>query len=233
MDATDESTDGPAGAVATQGRAFASSLPPAVLDRIQAGTMRTRYRDVPFYKSPFDIALYLQLLPRLAPRTVFEVGTKFGGSALWFADMLAAQGVEGARVVSVDIDPQARFSDPRITFLRGDAGNLGEVLTDRLLQDCAHPFLVVEDSSHHYDHSLATLAFFDRWLAPGDYIVVEDGVVAQLSGGHYRQYQDGPNRAVAEFLRRRGDAYAVDADLCDRYGHNATYNPNGWLRRLP
>lgn len=215
-----------------QGRAFASSLPGPVLDRIQAGTMRTLYRGVPFYKSPFDIALYLQLLSRLAPRTVIEVGTKFGGSALWFADMLSAQGIEGARVVSVDIDPQARFTDPRITFLRGDAGNLGEALPPSLLQACAHPFLVVEDSSHHYEHSMAALEFFDPWLAPGDYMVVEDGVVAQLSGDHYRQYREGPNRAVAAFLSRRGDAYAIDAELCDRYGHNATYNPNGWLLRL-
>lgn len=218
---------------ATQGRAFASSIPAAVLDRIQKGTMRSRYRDVPFLKSPFDIALYLQLLPRLAPRTVIEVGTKFGGSALWFADMLSAQGLDDARVVSVDIEQLATFTDPRITFLRGDAAALGDVLTPALMRSLAHPFLVVEDSSHHYHHSLAVLRFFDDWLIPGDYVVVEDGVVAQLTGAHYRQYQSGPNRAVADFLALRGASYAIDGDLCDRYGQNATYNPNGWLRRLP
>ena len=194
--------------------------------------MRTKYRDVPFYKSPFDIALYLQLLSALAPKTIIEIGTKSGGSALWFADMQAAQGIEDARVISVDIDPQARFTDPRIIFLQGDAADLGEALPADLLQSCPHPILVIEDSSHHYRHSLAVLEFFDAWLQPGDYIVVEDGVVAQLSGAHYLQYENGPNRAVAEFLARRGDAYEIDADLCDRYGHNATYNPNGWLRRV-
>lgn len=214
-----------------RGRPFESSVPGPVLDRIQAGTMRSRYRGVPFLKSPFDIALYLQLLPALAPRTVIEVGTKFGGSALWFADMLSAQGVQGARVVSVDIEPLARFDDPRITFLQGDAAALGEVLTPSLMRGLEHPFLVVEDSSHLYRHSIAVLEFFDAWLEPGDYIVVEDGVVAQLGGAQYARYEDGPNRAVAEFLAGRGTAYEIDADLCDRYGHNATYNPNGWLRR--
>ena len=214
-----------------QGRAFASALPVPVLDRIQAGTMRTRYRGVPFFKSPFDIALYLQLLGRLAPRTVIEIGTKFGGSALWFADMLSAQGIDGARVLSVDIQPLAGFTDPRVTFLQGDAACLGDILPASLLASCQHPFLVVEDSSHMHEHSLAVLDFFDDWLTTGDYIVVEDGVVAQLSGDHYRQYQDGPNRAVAEFLGRRADAYAIDEELCDQYGHNATYNPNAWLRR--
>ena len=217
---------------AVQGRAFASTLGAAVLDRVQVGTMRTVYRGVPFYKSPFDIGLYLQLLSRLAPRTVIEVGTKHGGSALWFADMLTAQGVPGARVVSVDIEPLAAFTDPRITFLRGDAKALGAVLDDALLAQCPHPWLVVEDSSHFLAEALATLDFFHAHLHAGDYIVVEDGVVSQLSGAHYRQYDHGPNRAVAAFLARHPDAYAIDTDLCDRYGHNATYNPNGWLRRV-
>ena len=215
-----------------QGRAFASTLGAPVLDRVQAGTMRTVYRGVPFYKSPFDIALYLQLLAKLAPRTVIEVGTKHGGSALWFADMLSAQGLADARVVSVDIESLATFTDPRIRFLRGDANDLGAVLTDDLLRACPRPWLVVEDSSPFLAEASAALAFFHAHLQSGDYIVVEDGVVSQLSGAHYRQYDHGPNRAVAQFLARHPDAYAIDTDLCDRYGHNATYNPNGWLRRV-
>ncbi|GAB3380291.1 CmcI family methyltransferase [Lysobacter fragariae] len=220
------------GVDAVAGRPFASSIGADVFDRIQLGTMRTVYRNVPFFKSPFDISLYLQLLARLAPATVIEVGTKFGGSALWFADMLTAQGVAGARVVSVDIDPQARFTDPRITFLQGDAKDLGSVLTPALLRDCVRPFLVIEDSSHFYAESTATLDFFHEHLQAGDYIVVEDGIVSQLTGNHYRQYEHGPNRAVADFLERHPGAYAIDTALCDQFGHNATYNPNGWLRRL-
>ena len=37
--------------------------------------------------------------------------------------------------------------------------------------------------------------------------------------------------AVAAFLAKRGESYAIDDGLCDQFGHNATYNPNGWLRR--
>ena len=91
---------------------------------------------------------------------------------------------------------------------------------------------MIEDSSHHYAHSSAVLEYFDAFLQPGDYIVVEDGVVAQLSADHYRQYDNGPNRAVADFLAAHGADYAIDAGLCDTFGHNATYNPNGWLKRV-
>lgn len=193
--------------------------------------MRNRYRDVAFFKSPFDIALYLQLLGSLAPCTVLEIGTKYGGSALWFADMMSAQGIQNPKVISVDIEPLTTFTDPRIDFLTGDAANLDDVLPRELLASCARPFLVVEDSSHHYEHSMAVLDFFDEHLDSGDYIVVEDGVVAELSGAHYRTYDNGPNRAVADFLARAGDRYEIDTDLCDRFGTNVTYNPNGWLRR--
>lgn len=215
-----------------QGRPFASALAPDVLDRIQQGTMRTLYRGIPFFKSPFDIALYLQLLSRQAPHTVIEIGSKYGGSALWFADMLTAQSGSGCRVVSVDIDPQSRISDPRIEFLRGDAGRLAASLTEGLLKSCPRPWLVIEDSSHFYEDSHAVLDFFHPYLVPGDWIVVEDGVVSQLSSPQYRRYHDGPNRAVASFLARHGDAYAIDTGLCDMFGYNVTYNPNGWLQRL-
>ena len=194
--------------------------------------MRTVYRGIPFYKSPFDVILYLQLLSKQRPRTVIEIGTKFGGSALWFADMLAASGVDAPKVISVDITPIAEISDPRILFLEGDARRLGDVLAAELISDCLRPLLVIEDSSHHYEASLAALEFFHEYLQSDDYIIVEDGVVAQLPDPVYRKYDDGPNRAVARFLALHPDQYEIDTGLCDHFGFNVTYNPNAWLKRL-
>jgi cephalosporin hydroxylase len=213
-------------------RAFDSDIPQDLLDTVQAGVFRTRYKGVPFLKSPFDIGIYLQLLGKLRPRTVIEVGAKRGGSALWFADMMGAHGVEAPKVVAVDIAPEVNFTDPRITFLQGDANQLGEVLTPELLDSCLHPLLVVEDSSHHYRESIAVLGFFHDRLKRGDYIVIEDGVVSHFADGRYAQFKDGPNRAVRDFLGQHPDAYQLDVELCDHYGRNVTYNPNGWLRRL-
>src|SRR6476660_8728911 len=213
-------------------RSFNSAIPPHVLSTVQDGVMRTVYRGIPFYKSPFDVILYLQLLSKQRPQTVIEIGTKFGGSALWFADMLAANGVDAPKVISVDITPIAEISDPRILFLEGDARRLGDVLAAELISDCLRPLLVIEDSSHHYEASLATLEFFHEYLQSDDYIIVEDGVVAQLPDPVYRKYDDGPNRAVARFLALHHDQYEIDTGLCDHFGFNVTYNPNAWLKRL-
>jgi cephalosporin hydroxylase len=66
-------------------------------------------------------------------------------------------------------------------------------------------------------------------LNSGDVIIVEDGVVDDLGLG--TQLAGGPNLAVSEFLGLHGEDYEVLAEYCDFYGSNATYNPNGFLRR--
>ncbi len=74
--------------------------------------------------------------------------------------------------------------------------------------------------------------FFDSYLHVGDYMVVEDGIVDDFPDPHYALYQSGPNRAVAEFLRIKSDRYKIDTALCDYFGYNYTYNPNGYLIRI-
>jgi len=192
--------------------------------------MRSVYRSVPCYKSPFDLALYLQLLSSLRPRTIIEIGTKSGGSALFFADMLASHG--GGRVISIDKEAAPEFTDPRIEFLTGDALSLGNTLSDSMLGALERPWLVVEDSAHLFETSMAVLEFFHSRLEPGDYIVVEDGIVSQLSDVRYLQYENGPNRAVSAFMERHPGNYEIDTTLCDFFGRNVTYNPNGWLHRV-
>ena len=211
-------------------RPFATALPSALLASLQSGVMTTRYRGVPCYKSPFDLVLYSQLLDRLRPRTVIEIGTKYGGSALWFADAMGVRGISSGRVVSIDCEQLVTFADDRIDFLRGLAQNLAEVLDGARLAACPKPWLVVEDSSHLFDDVSSVLEFFDDHLTVGDYIVVEDGILSQFLGSSYDRYENGPNRAVAAFLEAHSD-YAIDVELCDHFGYNVTYSPNAWLRR--
>jgi cephalosporin hydroxylase len=94
-----------------------------------------------------------------------------------------------------------------------------------------HPWLVIEDSAHTYESVHAVLDYFDQMLLSGDYIVVEDGVVADLRGQAYLQYADGPNMAVADFLLDKGARFKIDSDTCDYFGSNVTYCPNAWLVR--
>lgn len=209
---------------------FDVDLPPEVILGIQEGIKSTSYRGLKLLKSPFDLSLYTELISRIRPRSMIEIGSKEGGSALWFADLMSANGIDGT-TISVDLIPPD-LSDQRIRFERGDANELEDVLSAEFLGQLPRPLIVSEDSSHMPDTTLRVLEFFDQYLRAGDYIVVEDGVLSQLSPEHYRRWGEGPNAAVRDFLASRPGRYEIDRDLCDRFGRNVTWSPNAWLRRL-
>jgi len=211
--------------------ATGSALLGAPLARIQDGAMRYTYKGVPTYKNPFDLALYQMLLWQQKPRTLIEIGSKWGGSALWFADILRSFGVDCV-IHSIDITPPS-ISVPDVTFHRGDGRNLAATLPADLMENLPRPMFVIEDADHHCETTLAVLRFFDRWLVTGEYIVVEDGIVDDLYGPEYvARLMGGPRRAVELFLRDRGQNYEIDTGLCDHFGTNVTWNVNGYLRRV-
>ncbi len=70
-------------------------------------------------------------------------------------------------------------------------------------------------------------------MRPGEYIVVEDGVIDDLfDGERAATFEGGPRQALRDFLADRGEDYEVDTRLCDCFGVNATWNVNGYLRRV-
>ena len=91
-----------------------SDIPADALSSIQKGTLGYTYKGVPCLKNPFDLCLYLKLVYEAQPRTVIEIGSAAGGSALWFADTLRNYGIAG-QVVSVDLNrvsPLGHGCDP-------------------------------------------------------------------------------------------------------------------------
>lgn len=211
------------------GRGWRTGISPALHISIMEGLIDYRYRDIAMQKHPVEIALYLQLIWEVKPRTILEIGSLSGGSAVWMADTLNSFGVDG-RVVSIDLTPPSPAYRPvNVAFLRGDQNALAATLTADFIAALPRPWLVIEDASHHYAPTLAVLRFFDPLLEPGEYIVVEDGNVTEM--GVDARFKGGPARAIAEFLRDRGGAYQIDTRYCDHYGRNVTGNPNGYLRK--
>lgn len=202
-----------------------TEIPYELLMKIQQGTMAYQYRGFPLLKNPFDLAIYPLLLARLQPRTLIEIGTHAGGSALWFADQMP-----GMQVYSVDLQAPAGVAHPSVTFLEGDARDLGAVLPPSLMESIARPLLVVEDSSHFAGTTAAVLDFFDRWLRPAEYVVIEDGILTAMRVAD--SYDGGPLRAIHEFMARTTGRYEIDRALCDYFGTNVTWNVDGYLRRV-
>lgn len=146
-------------------RSFKTAFPPELPRSVQAGTMAYTYKGIRCLKDPFDLAIYLKLIWDLKPKSLIEIGSNQGGGALWFADMLSISGI-ACPVISIDQVPVTGFTDPRIAFLAGDAARLGGTLSAEMLAALPHPWLVVEDSSHTYEVTLAALRFSRKPRSP-------------------------------------------------------------------
>ena len=89
---------------------------------------------------------------------------------------------------------------------------------------------MVEDADHHTFTTAAVLDHFDALLHPGDWMVVEDGILTAM--GVADDYGGGPLAAIHAFLERHGARYRVRRDYCDFYGANVTWNVDGWIERI-
>jgi len=114
----------------------------------------------------------------------------------WLGDLLNNFGIDG-HIQSIDIVRVAQLSHPRVTFLEGDGRALGETLTAKKLAALPRPWLIIEDADHSYETSKHVLEFFHPHLEAGEYIVVEDGIISDLSNDP--ACNSGPHRALKEF----------------------------------
>jgi len=174
-----------------------------VLLTCQGAPSLMRWRGIPLMKNVFDFAMYPALIAELRPRTVFEIGSGLGASALWFADNLELCGITG-RIHSVD-RVKVAITHPRVEYVQGDCSDPGHLFDLELLRSEPHPWLVVEDAHHNVG---AVLEHFHNYLSPDDYLVVEDS--------------DVKRETLRQFVGAHPGEYLVDTHFTDNFGRNAT-----------
>ena len=187
------------------------------------------YRGVRILKVPSDLWSYQEILHERDIEWVVETGTRHGGSALYFADLLSGKGAAG-RVISIDIDRDSRMieSHPGIDFIIGDSGSGATVETvRRMLPPARGPLFLILDSEHTREHVLRELHAFEPLLQSGDYLVVEDTCV----NGHpvRPSFGPGPYEALQEFMGRHGEKFVHDDARERKFGFTAA--PGGYLIR--
>jgi len=186
---------------------------------------RCRWRDVPLHKFPGDVMTYARLIFQLRPRWIVELGTLFGGSALFFADLLEL--LNKGQVITVDVDPPPCLPPhPRLRFIRGDCHDprVAEWVHD-LVAERRGPVLVTLDADHRAEAVRRQLDLYADLVTRGSYLVVED---TNLNGHPVAPYfGPGPAEALAEWLPDHPE-FAADPS-CE--GHLITMSPGGWLRR--
>jgi cephalosporin hydroxylase len=207
-----------------------TSLSLHLSEQIQRGTMAHSYKGIPMLKCPFDLALYQEIIWELKPGTILEFGSYKGGSALWLADTLHAFSLDKTRLLTLDIAFMHGFTDPRVEFRQCDVDDIQPSLNDEFMDTLTRPLLMIEDSSHKGAHVLNVMEFFHRHSRPGDYLIVEDGIISLIM--NEEEFDGGPFQAIHAFLAKHGASYEIHRSRCDRFGRNVTWNPDGYIRRV-
>ena len=169
-------------------------------------------------KLPSDVWNYQEIIFERRIEHVIETGSRHGGSALFFAETLAARGAKGP-VVSIDIEGTSNQvgSHAGIYFLLGDSA--AEAMVERavaLLPAERGPLFLILDSDHSRDHVLRELRAWVPQLKSGDYLVVEDTIV----NGHpvRKEHGPGPMEAIAAYLEEAPRLLVHDREREAKFG---------------
>lgn len=162
-----------------------------------------QWKGMPLFKTVFDFSLYTMMLWNLKPRTIIELGSGTGSSAVWLADLLKSFGLLG-HVYSVDLK-QPEVTHETVSFIQGNCWTIAKVFTEDFLRNAPHPWLFIEDA---HVNLYGVLCHFHPYFGEGDYVVIEDSLTKQKN--------------ISRFMRQYPDCYKLDTYYTDFFGRNST-----------
>ena len=186
---------------------------------------QSTYFGLPTQKSPLDFWVYQEIIHETRPDYIVEIGTCYGGSTLALAHL--CDNLNHGKVIGID-EHQGQIPDdvcrhPRITLIESDACEGFSQVRKLIPEDAS--VLVIEDSSHTYENTLAVLRTYSGLIKSGDYFIVEDSI--PFRGANELDSYPGPWRAIVSFLQE-DDSFEVA-----RYREPflVTWNPIGYLKK--
>ena len=204
----------------------------ASLDTFSRGLHETVYRGVKVWKLAADLDRYRRVIDATRPELIVETGTRWGGSALWFAAEF------GLDVVTVDVervDAPAAWARWPITAVHGSSidrkviGRVAELAAGRRT-------MVSLDSDHHAPHVYAEIAAYRELVTPGCYLVVEDAIFDYARtreegrrGGRQLPVVGGPLGPIRDLLAP--DPRWERDEAVEQMSPTSYYPAGWWVRR--
>ena len=186
---------------------------------------KTTYFGVTALKNPMDFWVYQEIIFEHKPDVIVEIGNNHGGSTLALAHFLDS--MQQGRVIGIDIDhskvPKIVSEHPRITLIEDTAVNAFQKVKELVKSD--EKVLIIEDSSHTYENTLAVLRIYEEFVKKGDYLIIEDSICHHgLDVGP----SPGPYEAIETFIKEN-DSFVIDRE---KESFFITWNPKGFLKRI-
>jgi cephalosporin hydroxylase len=175
--------------------------------------------------APTDLLAYQELIARVRPDWVVEVGTGDGGRALFLASICDLVG--HGQVLTIDAErPTEPPTHPRLQIHTGPPEDPATVDAVRSLVGAQSKAIVVLGGLADRQQTYAQFSAYSPLVPVGSYVVIADTIV----NGHpvWPAFGPGPAEAVKQILNAHGE-FAADPDL-EKY--SLTFNPGGFLRRV-
>ena len=172
----------------------------------RGGSREPRWRGTRVVKFPGDLILYSQVIYKRKPDWIIETGTAYGGSAIFYADMMSLFGGEG--VISIDVARPNNGADvpehKLVTYLRGSSTD-PEIYAKVKGMVGGKRVMVVLDSDHSETHVFRELTLYGPLVTSGQYMVVEDCWT-------HRKDPYSPLRATNKYLEQHPEFKRVNIE---------------------
>ena len=192
---------------------------------------------VPIIQTAQDMILMQELIFKIKPDIIIDVGLAHGGSLIYYSSLLELLG--NGKVIGVDIDIrehnrkviEAHPLFKRIELIEGSS--ISEKVINEIEKRLPkNPKIIVcLDSNHKKNHVLEELKLYQKFVNKGSYLVVFDTNTSDLVklGACEEEYRDnGPKEAIEEFLRINND-FEIDKDYNKLF---ISCSPDGYLKRV-
>ena len=147
------------------------------------------------------------ILQDIKPNVIIELGSGEGGSAIWFADMARALGLD-THVYSYDIKKPNIYHE-QVTFIEYDLMKINQNSKLPYWEFFLGKKLLIEDAHVNLDN---VLNLFDNILIKDDYLIVEDS--------------DAKQEILRDFAIEKEPKYKLDQFFLDFFGKNITCSRN-------
>ena len=201
---------------------------------------QTTWFGEPLLNLPQDMFAIQEIIWRIRPEFIIEVGVAWGGGMLFEALLLEILG--GKKVIGIDIfippDLRQRLSDhgklsERLVLIEGSSTSIDTLSQLKELLGGSRKILVILDSNHTHEHVLNELRAYAPLVEKGKYLICGDTIVEYMPPQLHVSRPWGPGNnpatAVKEFLSE-SDRFVVDEKIDQRLLFSC--HPGGYLQAV-
>ena len=198
----------------------------------------------PIIQLPDDMVRIQELIYKVKPDVIIEVGVAHGGSLIYYASIM--QAMNKGRAIGVDVEIRAHNRKAieehpmfdRISLIEGDSVDSTTVEQVKGCISEGDVVMVFLDGNHTKKHVLRELELYGLLITKGSYILAMDGIKEDLVGAPRSKPDwkyNNPAAAARSFVEKN-----PNFEICEpkpQFNESLikkfiTYWPSGYIRRI-